>query len=266
MIRPQSCTARYLSDAHAAELGVDFDLARSARRRCCAPARRTVGLGVADADAARSSPAGMPFLGDLLLEIARRFDDRVAGHDRRPAARLADRIRAAIRVAPDDVDLRQRHAERFRRNQPHRRLRAARRRRSRRRARRSGPSRSRRITALLRPSPARNARNATPTPRLIGPASDRRPRTPALLPLEGLGAAADALLERVVGVRRLVARLPRHVLEDEVDRIHLQLARRRRPSSTGCRRSPAETRGRGSSPTRSCSCRRERPCVSMFGH
>ena len=46
---------------------------------------------------------------------------------------------------------------------------------------------------------------------------------PPLLPLERLDAAMEALLERVGGVGDLVAEFPRHVLENEVDRVHLQI-------------------------------------------
>ena len=109
-------------------------------------------------------------------------------------------------------------------------------------------------TALLVPSPERNNMKVMPAPRLIGPGSAPGCGAPARLPVERLGAAADALLERVVGVRHLVARHPRHVLQREVHRVHLRAGARRRPSSTGCRRTPADTRARGSSPTPSGWC------------
>jgi len=86
------------------------------------------------------------------------------------------------------------------------------------------PVPSTRTTALLRPRPARNAMNDTPAPRLTGPRSGSRRRFPARLPLERGGPSANAFVERVRRVRRLIAGLPRHVLEDEFDGIHLQLA------------------------------------------
>src|SRR6266487_3129798 len=64
------------------------------------------------------------FVRDLLLEIPGRLDDGVTGHDRRAAAGFADGVRAAIRIAPDDIHARQRHAEGFGGDHPHRRLRA----------------------------------------------------------------------------------------------------------------------------------------------
>ena len=44
---------------------------------------------------------GEAVLGNLLFQIARGFDDRLAGHNRRAAARFADRVRAAVGVAPN---------------------------------------------------------------------------------------------------------------------------------------------------------------------
>src|SRR5207253_4879374 len=49
--------------------------------------------------------------------------------------------------------------------------------------------------------------------------------TPALLPLECFGAATDAFLEAVVRVGYLVAGFAGHILQDEIDGIHLQLVR-----------------------------------------
>ncbi len=51
-----------------------------------------------------------------------------------------------------------------------------------------------------------------------------RLRAPAFLPFERFRAAADAILQRVVGVGRFVVGLARHVLQHEVDRVHAQLA------------------------------------------
>ena len=219
-MRPQSWTARYFGDARAAELGVDLDLDEvRAERAAHFPLHRRVRRRRRDQHVVAFR---QPLLGDLLLQIARRFDDGVAGHDRGAAAGLADRVGAAIGVAPDHLQLRQRHAQFLGGNQPHRRLRAA---------ADVGDADVHGVLALrINPDDRaaaaeagaerheRHARSA-----LDGTGVRPRLRLPARLPLERLGAAADALVEGVGGVRRLVTSLPRHVLQDELDRIHLQL-------------------------------------------
>ena len=267
MMRPQSCTATYFVTRT-----WPSSVSTSTSTKCAPKALRTlpsarVGFGVADAieDVARRSAA--PFSAICFFRSRAASIDRVAGHDRRAAARFADRVRTAIGVAPDDLHLRERHAELLGRDQPHRRLRAGADVGDADEARVYCPSRRRWMTALLRPRPERNAMNDMPAPRLIGPAIRSR--------LADASASSSRTPRRRGGCTRRacswctasVSRgLPRHVLQDELDRIHLQLVRRRRPSSTGCRRSPAETRGRGSSPTPSCSCRPGEIVVSMFAH
>ena len=159
----------------------------------------------------------------LPLQVFRGLDHRVAGKIGGAAARFTDGVRGTVGVATDDRHTLERRAQRFGRNQRHRRLGAA------------AAVRHAHVydIAALRVQADNSAAAADArveaAHRHAGAAFERagvRGRlTPALTPAERLGAAADAVLQPVARVRQFVVVLPRHVLETEVQRVDLQLVR-----------------------------------------
>ena len=185
-----------LRDPRVAELRVDLDLDEMRGEGVPGQAFRKGRIGRRRRDQHRAV-LRHALLRDLLLQIASRLDDGGAGHDRRAAAGLADRIRAAVRIAPDELHLGERHAERLGGNQVHRRFRAG---------AHVGDADEHRVASPridLRDRVAASEPRAKRHERHAGAALDRpgvRPglRTPPRLPVEHLGAPPDALFERVI--------------------------------------------------------------------